>query len=89
MTSRVPVIQEPRLIQKAVGWASGVCIGDYNNDGFEDIFCTYFGQNRLYRNNGDGTFTDVTMTVEKAIYGETVLPAKIIVSSAGIKEIEK
>ncbi len=45
---------------KAAGWASGVCIGDYNNDGFEDIFCTYFGQNRLYRNNGDGTFTDVT-----------------------------
>ena len=45
---------------KAVGWASGVCIGDYNNDGFEDIFCSYFGQNRLYRNNGDGTFTDIT-----------------------------
>ena len=44
----------------AVGWASGVCVGDYNNDGFEDLFCTYFGQNRLYRNNGDGTFTDVT-----------------------------
>ena len=44
----------------AIGWASGVCIGDYNNDGFEDIFCTYFGQNRLYRNNGDGTFTDIT-----------------------------
>jgi hypothetical protein len=44
----------------AVGWASGVCIGDYNNDGFEDIFCTYFGQNFLYRNNGDGTFADVT-----------------------------
>ena len=43
-----------------VGWASGVCVGDYNNDGFEDLFCTYFGQNRLYRNNGDGTFTDVT-----------------------------
>jgi hypothetical protein len=45
---------------RAVGWACGVCIGDYNNDGFDDIFCTYFGQNRLYRNNGDGTFTDVT-----------------------------
>ena len=45
---------------QAAGWASGVCIGDYNNDGFEDIFCTYFGQNILYRNNGDGTFTDVT-----------------------------
>ncbi len=45
---------------RAVGWASGVSIGDYNNDGFDDIFCTYFGQNRLYRNNGDGTFLDVT-----------------------------
>jgi hypothetical protein len=45
---------------KAVGWASAVCVGDYNNDGYDDLFCTYFGQNRLYRNNGDGTFTDVT-----------------------------
>jgi hypothetical protein len=45
---------------ESVGWASGVCVGDYNNDGFEDLFCTCFGQNRLYRNNGDGTFTDVT-----------------------------
>jgi hypothetical protein len=42
------------------GWAVGVCVGDYNNDGFEDIFLTYFGQNKLYRNNGNGTFTDVT-----------------------------
>ncbi len=45
---------------KEVGWASAVCVGDYNNDGYEDLFCTYFGQNRLYRNNGNGTFTDVT-----------------------------
>jgi hypothetical protein len=42
------------------GWASSVCVGDYNNDGYEDLFVTYFGQNVLYRNNGDGTFTDVT-----------------------------
>ncbi|MGA2097230.1 MAG: CRTAC1 family protein [Candidatus Acidiferrum sp.] len=42
------------------GWASGVCVGDYNNDGWEDLFCTFYGQNKLYRNNGDGTFTDVT-----------------------------
>ena len=42
------------------GWAVGVCVGDYNNDGFEDLFLTYYGHNRLYRNNGDGTFSDVT-----------------------------
>jgi len=42
------------------GWACGVCIGDFNNDGFDDIFCTCYGQNILYRNNGDGTFTNVT-----------------------------
>jgi enediyne biosynthesis protein E4 len=44
----------------SAGWGCGVCVGDYNNDGFEDLFCTYFGQNKLFRNNGDGTFTDVT-----------------------------
>ena len=42
------------------GWGNGVCVGDYNNDGFEDLFVTYYGHNRLYRNNGNGTFTDVT-----------------------------
>ncbi len=43
------------------GWACGVAVGDYNNDGYEDLFCTYYGHNRLYRNNGNGTFTDVTV----------------------------
>jgi hypothetical protein len=42
------------------GWGQGVCVGDYNNDGFDDIFVTSWGDNVLYRNNGDGTFTDVT-----------------------------
>jgi len=45
---------------RRTGWASAVTIGDYDNDGFDDIFLTYYGQNVLYHNNGDGTFTDVT-----------------------------
>lgn len=43
------------------GWGMGVCIADYDNDGFEDIFITGFGTNTLFRNNGDGTFTDVSV----------------------------
>ncbi|HEV2501063.1 MAG TPA: VCBS repeat-containing protein, partial [Terriglobia bacterium] len=42
------------------GYAYGVAVGDYNNDGFEDLFITGWGQNLLYRNNGNGTFTDAT-----------------------------
>jgi enediyne biosynthesis protein E4 len=53
------------------GWASSVCVGDYNNDGFEDLFCTYYGQNVLYRNNGDGTFADVTKEAGLWNDGET------------------
>src|ERR1700722_9262425 len=45
---------------RRTGWASSVAVGDYNNDGFDDLFVTYWGQNVLYRNNGDGTFTDAT-----------------------------
>ena len=42
------------------GWGQGVCVGDYDNDGFEDLYVTYYGKNVLYHNNGNGTFTDVT-----------------------------
>ncbi len=42
------------------GWGMGACVGDYNNDGNEDLYVTCLGKNILYRNNGDGTFTDVT-----------------------------
>ncbi len=48
------------------GWANGICIGDYDNDGNDDLFVSYWGHNVLYHNNGDGTFTDVT---EKARVG--------------------
>jgi hypothetical protein len=45
------------------GWGQACCVGDYDNDGFDDLFVTYWGQNVLYHNNGDGTFTDVSQRV--------------------------
>ena len=42
------------------GWGQGCCVGDYNNDGFDDLFVSYWGKNVLYRNNGDGAFRDVS-----------------------------
>ncbi|MDR3676801.1 MAG: CRTAC1 family protein [Acidobacteriota bacterium] len=42
------------------GWGMGVCVGDYDNDGLDDLYVTYYGGNVLYRNNGNGTFTEVT-----------------------------
>jgi hypothetical protein len=44
-----------------VGWGMGVAIGDYNNDGFDDIYVTCLGPDHLFKNNGNGTFTDVTV----------------------------
>ncbi len=43
------------------GWGQGCCVGDYDNDGWNDLFVSYYGQNVLFHNNGNGTFTDVTM----------------------------
>ena len=42
------------------GWQTGVCVGDYDNDGWDDLFCTFWGHNILFHNNGNGTFADVT-----------------------------
>jgi enediyne biosynthesis protein E4 len=43
-----------------VGYGMGAAVGDYDNDGFEDLYVTAYGGNKLYHNNGNGTFTDVT-----------------------------
>lgn len=45
-----------------IGWASSVCAGDYDNDGFIDLLITYYGTNVLYRNRGNGRFEDATST---------------------------
>ena len=52
------------------GWASSVTVGDYDNDGYDDLFITYYGRNVLYHNNGNGTFTDIT---EKAGLSQAVI----------------
>ena len=46
----------------ASGWGQGACVGDYDNDGFDDLYVTYYGRNRLYHNEHNGTFKDVTAT---------------------------
>ena len=45
---------------KRSGWAQGACVGDYDNDGWRDLFVTYYGQSLLFRNQGNGTFGNVT-----------------------------
>ena len=51
------VTREARLGQS--GWGNGVCAGDFDNNGYTDLYVTNYGRNLLQRNNGDGTFTDV------------------------------
>ena len=44
---------------RKTGWGQSVCVGDFDNDGDDDIFVAYFGENVLYRNEGNGTFTEI------------------------------
>src|SRR5437870_7051852 len=55
----------------ATGWGQGVCTGDYDNDGWEDLYVTYYGKNRLYHNRGDGTFEEVAEQAGVAGDGKT------------------
>jgi hypothetical protein len=52
------------------GWQTGICVGDYDNNGWDDLFCCFWGHNILFHNNGDGTFSDVTR--KAGVYDERV-----------------
>jgi hypothetical protein len=60
----VDVTRESGLLKR--GWGMGVCVGDYNNDGYQDIYITAYGPSTLFRNNGNGTFSDVTASAGAA-----------------------
>ena len=53
-------VTEKAGLSPARGYGMGVAVGDYDNDGFEDLYVTNYGANVLYHNEGNGTFTDVT-----------------------------
>src|SRR5215510_1507761 len=61
------------------GWGQSVCSGDYDNDGYIDLFVSSYGKNTLYHNNGNGTFSDVSeksgVTKANGTYGLGVLTA--------------
>ena len=61
------VTQKARL--SGGGFGMGAAVGDYNNDGFPDLYVTQYGRSILYHNNGDGTFTDVTERAGVGVQG--------------------
>ena len=64
---------------KGIGYSLGVAVGDYDNDGFEDLYVTGYGGNHLYHNTGKGTFIDVT---ERSGTGGSALPGESWSTSA-------
>jgi enediyne biosynthesis protein E4 len=72
---------------KGVGYGMGVAVGDYDNDGYEDLYVTAYGGNKLYHNNGDGTFTDVTETAGVAGNGWSTSAAWVDLDNDGFLEL--
>ncbi len=70
------------------GFGHGIVIGDYNDDGFQDIVVLNFGRNRLFRNNGDGTFSDATDRLAEAGEGDWSTSGAIVdVDSDGYNDV--
>ncbi|MGI8772691.1 MAG: CRTAC1 family protein [Acidobacteriaceae bacterium] len=70
-----------------IGYGMGVAVGDYDNDGYEDLYVTAYGGNRLYHNNGNGTFTDVTETARVAGSGWSTSAAWIDLDNDGLLDL--
>ena len=72
---------------QGVGYGMGVAVGDYDNDGFEDLYVTAYGGNRLYHNKGNGTFTDVTLTAGVAGSGWSTAAAWVDLDGDGFLDL--
>lgn len=72
---------------QGTGYGFGVAVGDYDNDGFEDLYVTAYGGNKLYRNNGNGTFTDVTQNAGVAGSGWSTSAAWVDLDGDGFLDL--
>jgi enediyne biosynthesis protein E4 len=72
---------------QGVGYGMGVAVGDYDDDGFEDLYVTAYGGNKLYHNNGDGTFTDVTERAGVAGSGWSTSAAWVDLDGDGLLDL--
>src|ERR1700686_145070 len=72
---------------QGAGYGMGVAVGDYDNDGYEDLYVTAYGGNKLYHNNGAGTFTDVTVTAGVAGSGWSTAAAWVDLDGDGFLDL--